>query len=164
MSASAVGLADPALDPARFTAAQASTNVGGSLPVLSAPVDTLRQGPGANLKHAGVDTHPVQAAECRSAEMAQREDAVAKTALYGTALGAKAGLDKQILGRVQRLPGGATPSAMLGLQALNGELDELPMGDFFGGDFAVSERAPQHTVHEQMEMQLGMTRKGGLPL
>ena len=34
-----------------------------ALPFLQAPVDTLREGAGVNLKHAGLDTHEVQVRE-----------------------------------------------------------------------------------------------------
>ena len=109
-----------------------------------------------------IDSPRPKALERRGAQMAARERQLSLRALYGSALPAKAALDAQILGRFQRLPGGATPSAMLGMQAVSGELDDCGLAEHFGGDFAVKEMG-SGDLHGQMETQLRM-RKDGRPL
>eukprot|EP00890_Picochlorum_soloecismus_P005008 jgi/Picsp_1/5508/NSC_02867-R1_protein len=74
--------------------------------------------------------------------------------VYGTALVARASIEKQVLGRVHRLPG--LPSSKLGLESLTGELDEFSPESYIPSlDERLDVMCDQHL---QMEQKMGLNK------
>ena len=112
-----------------------------SLPFLSTPHDTLRQGLPA-LKADSQLVHPIAAVQAGvrlsaltphsslTSDVPQgprtHSTAEMQANLYGSAFPARRELQRQILSRVRRLPGSGLPSARLGLEVMTGALHLSP--------------------------------------
>ncbi|KAK9803565.1 hypothetical protein WJX72_000608 [[Myrmecia] bisecta] len=122
-----------------------------ALPMLSTPHDTFRQGL-STLKDETTVAHPVQSIQQNAAREQEQLRMQMMRNVYGSALPARLTIEKQILGRVQRLPG--IPSSQLGLESLTGALDDFAFESYLS-DPASSEMAPPD-LHSQMEARLKM--------
>lgn len=123
-----------------------------SLPFLTSPPDPLREGL-VTLKDGSRASHPVEviqtsqkAGEAARLEMLQN--------VYGSGLPARMQIEKQLLDRVERLPG--LPSSKLGLDSLTGNLDDFSFGSYLNLPEA-SEIAPTD-IHTVMEKRLGLNK------
>ena len=76
--------------------------------------------------------------------------------VYGTAFPARRAIERQILSRVQRLPGSGLPSARLGLDVLTGEVDDFSFESYLGFP-GEKEKPASGNIHTAMERQLGMS-------
>mmetsp|Transcript_5198 Transcript_5198/g.14915 ORF Transcript_5198/g.14915 Transcript_5198/m.14915 type:complete len:139 (+) Transcript_5198:235-651(+) len=122
---------------------------GSSLPVQQVPHDSLRQGLPA-LKDDAEVSHPVEAIQGNLGKQAEASRHAMLANLYGSALPARMQIEKQILGRVQRLPG--LPSSNVLLESLTGELDDFGVEAYVGNPSAPE--GPQADLHSQMEARL----------
>ncbi|MCL7031400.1 hypothetical protein MKW94_001790 [Papaver nudicaule] len=104
-----------------------------------------------------VGVHPLQST-FESTKMSQAE--MKKRALamtYGSAFPLKMDLDSRMLARFQRPPG-AVSSSMLGLEAVNGSLDDFGFEDFHClNDPQESETYRPADMHHGMEVRLGLS-------
>ncbi|KAL8161103.1 hypothetical protein V2J09_012592 [Rumex salicifolius] len=103
-----------------------------------------------------LEAHPFQSA-FKSAKDVQ--DEMKRTVLantYGSAFPLKMDLDRQILSRFQR-PAGPIPSSMLGLEAVNGSLDDIGFEDYLN-DPRDSESFRTPDMHHGMEVRLGLSK------
>lgn len=125
-----------------------------SIPFLTAPYDTLREGLGT-LKGDVLPTHPVEQIQEQHAKNATATKYQMLRDVYGAALPARMEIESQILSKFHRLPG--LPSSKLGLQSMTGALDEIDFESMLGHpdepDFALPD------LHSQMELQLGLNTK-----
>ncbi len=76
--------------------------------------------------------------------------------VYGSGLPARMSIERQILSRVERLPG--LTSSKLGLESLTGTLDDFGFESYLGLP-QDSEVAPPD-MHSVMETRLGMNKGG----
>mmetsp|Transcript_16633 Transcript_16633/g.28062 ORF Transcript_16633/g.28062 Transcript_16633/m.28062 type:complete len:139 (-) Transcript_16633:515-931(-) len=124
------------------------------LPFLSEPADTLRNGVGS-LKQNALTVHPVEAIVKRGPQNERDLRRNMNDNIYGSAMGIREDLDRQILGRIQRLPG--LPSARIGLESLTGKLDQFEFESYLGLS-ENSEVAPCADLHAVMDARLGFTK------
>ncbi|KAL4427990.1 hypothetical protein ABPG75_002079 [Micractinium tetrahymenae] len=122
-----------------------------SLPFQVQPHDALRQGL-VTLKDGAAAAHPVETIQKMAGPAAEAARYDMLRNLYGTALPARMQIERQILDRVERLPG--LPSSKLGLEALTGGLEDFGFECYLGLP-ADSEAAPPD-LHSQMEQRLGL--------
>lgn len=125
-----------------------------ALPMRSEPHDDLRYGL-STLKEEAAVSHPVEALERTRPKEAWDSREKMLRSVYGSALPARLQIERQILGRVQRLPG--IPSARLGLESLSGELDDFHLTSFIGAND--ESEIPQPNLHGIMEARLGMVAR-----
>jgi proteasome maturation protein len=132
------------------------------LPFQAAPHDALRQGL-CNLREDVLPRHPVDVIQEAARGAAPSAGAAPSGApaskaqmlrqLYGAAVPARLQIEQQILGRFERLPGGA-PSSRLGAEALSGALEEFGYESYLGLPQDSETAAPD--MHSQMEARLGL--------
>lgn len=125
-----------------------------SLPRLTTPHDSFRHGLGT-LKDDIGSTHVVEAIQKNHPKQQEQTRLEMMRSVYGTALPARMALDRQILSRVQRLPG--LESSRLGLDAMSGRLDEFDFDSYLNRP-ADSEDIPTD-MHSLMEAQLKLPTK-----
>lgn len=125
-----------------------------SLPFQVQPHDALRLGL-SSLKEDAKIKHPVEAIQRTHVSQAAATQAQAQRDLYGLAFPAKNAIERQILGRFQRLPG--LTSSRLGLESLTGALDEFSFESYVGLP-EWDTRAPVD-LHSQMEAKLNLGTK-----
>lgn len=123
-----------------------------SLPFLAKPRDPLRDGI-VTLKDEAKTAHPVEIIQDgrESSDIARLE--MLKN-VYGTALPARMQIEKQILNKIERLPG--LPSSKLGYDSLTGSLDDFSFDSYLSlpGD----SEAPAPDLHTVMEKRLGINK------
>ncbi|DBB14063.1 hypothetical protein WJX82_008902 [Trebouxia sp. C0006] len=125
-----------------------------SLPMLSVPHDSFRHGLGT-LKDDIGNTHVVEAIQRNHPRQQEQIRLEMMRNVYGSALPARMALEKQILGRVQRLPG--IESSRLGLDSLSGKLDEFEFDSYLN---TPNDREDIPTdMHSLMEAQLKLQTK-----
>lgn len=122
--------------------------------MLREPHDTMRLGL-SSLKEDVSTSHPVEAIQKQHAQQHGSGQDAALRNTYGGAFPARMALDRQILTRVQRLPG--LPSSHLGLESLTGDLDDFSFGSYLG-TMAEAE-AGKPDMHSIMEQKLKMGTK-----
>eukprot|EP00959_Pyramimonas_sp_CCMP1952_P006024 126229-Pyramimonas_sp.AAC.1 len=127
---------------------------GDELPFLSTPVDVLRNGVGS-LKQDALTVHPVEAILKQGPHNEREMRRKMNDNIYGSALSIREDLDRQILGRIQRLPG--LPSARIGLDSLTGDLDKFGFESYLGLP-QNSEAAPCNDLHAVMDARIGLTK------
>ncbi|XP_057955754.1 uncharacterized protein LOC131143447 [Malania oleifera] len=103
-----------------------------------------------------VGSHPLETAyqSTRKTQEEMKRKILANT--YGSAFPLKMDLDRQILSRFQRPPG-AIPSSMLGLEALDGNLEGFGFEDYLN-DPRESETLRPADTHHGMEVHLGLSK------
>ncbi|CAL1390734.1 unnamed protein product [Linum trigynum] len=103
-----------------------------------------------------VGSHPLDVAH--RSTIKNQEDMKRKVLAntYGSAFPLKMDLDRQILTRFQRPPG-PIPSSMLGLEAMNGSLDDFGFEDYLN-DPRESEVYRPQDMHHGMEVRLGISK------
>ncbi|KAL9261020.1 Cyclin-B1-2-like protein [Drosera capensis] len=103
-----------------------------------------------------LESHPLQSSY-ESVEM-RKEETKRKLlgSTYGSALGLKMDLDRQILSRFQRPPG-PIPSSMIGLEAFTGSLDHIGLEDYLN-DPRDSEVVRPVDMHHGMEVRLCLSK------
>eukprot|EP00753_Platysulcus_tardus_P008971 PLAT1735.1.p2 GENE.PLAT1735.1~~PLAT1735.1.p2 ORF type:complete len:127 (-),score=42.60 PLAT1735.1:71-451(-) len=124
-----------------------------SLPVRMAPPrDEMTAGP-SMLKFDTAVRHPVEEMQRSflTDELARERRNLMRVDGRGAVI--RAEMERRVLTQFQRLPG--LPSAMSGLDTLLGRDMELDAEDLYGDD-SVSPHAPKRTLHEQMELALGL--------
>eukprot|EP00232_Nephroselmis_pyriformis_P018505 CAMPEP_0182876886 /NCGR_PEP_ID=MMETSP0034_2-20130328/14407_1 /TAXON_ID=156128 /ORGANISM="Nephroselmis pyriformis, Strain CCMP717" /LENGTH=142 /DNA_ID=CAMNT_0025009697 /DNA_START=33 /DNA_END=461 /DNA_ORIENTATION=- len=122
------------------------------LPMLSVPHDNFRQGL-PTLKEEIHLAHPVEAIQKNFNKNQRQTRAQMMQNVYGTALPIKMEIESQILGRVSRLPG--LQSSRLGLEALDGTLDDFGFESYLGLPENREDRPLP--IHDVMEAKLGLT-------
>ncbi len=147
-----VGIDTPYAAPPCLAVGTIDMDVSTSLPFQERPHDSLRLGL-PSLKEDVKTAHPVQIIQETGRSSARSTKAQMLRDLYGVAVPAKMQIEEQILSKFQRLPG--LPSSRLGLESLNGALDEFGFESFLGMP-EESEIAPPD-LHSQMEQRLSMT-------
>lgn len=125
-----------------------------SLPMLSVPHDAFRHGLGT-LKDDIGNTHVVEAIQRNHPRQQEQIRLEMLRNVYGSALPARMALEKQILGRVQRLPG--IESSRLGLDSLSGKLDEFEFDSYL--NTPTDSEAVPIDMHSLMEAQLSLQTK-----
>lgn len=125
-----------------------------SLPMLTVPHDVFRHGLGT-LKDDIGQQHIVEAIQKNHPRQQEQIRQDTMRSVYGSALPAKMALERQILGRVQRLPG--IESSRLGLESLTGKLDEFDFDTYLNRP-TESEAIPTD-MHSLMEAQLNLQTK-----
>jgi proteasome maturation protein len=123
-----------------------------SLPLLSKPHDPLRGGL-ITLKDAAAAGHPVETIQKSLA--ANDPQTVMLQKVYGSALPARMHLERQLLNRVERLPG--LPSSKLGLESLTGSLDDFSFASYLNLPHECEIASPE--FHDVMERRLGINKK-----
>mmetsp|Transcript_28315 Transcript_28315/g.52136 ORF Transcript_28315/g.52136 Transcript_28315/m.52136 type:complete len:112 (-) Transcript_28315:170-505(-) len=91
--------------------------------------DTLRNGL-CSLKYDAAPKHPVEIIQMNSKNDQLNSRTQMLKDIYGAALPARMHLENQILSKFHRLPG--IPSSNLGLEVLNGDLDDFTFESFIG--------------------------------
>lgn len=124
------------------------------MPFLKAPHDALRDGL-TTLKDGVSSSHPVESIQKAHGLDGERSRLQMLQNVYGSALPARMHIEKQILSRVERLPG--LPSSRLGLESLTGELDDFSFDSYLNlpGESEVSAT----DLHSAMEKRLGLDTK-----
>lgn len=103
-----------------------------------------------------LEAHPLESAyqSAKDNQADMNKKILANT--YGSAFPLKMDLDRQILSRFQRPPG-PIPSSMLGLEAVDGSLDNIGFEDYLN-DPRDSENARPQDMHHGMEVRLGLSK------
>ncbi|CAI9763330.1 unnamed protein product [Fraxinus pennsylvanica] len=122
--------------------------------------DPLRNGL-HGVKSDIIGSHPLQSsyqsAKVRQEDM--KKKILANT--YGAAFPLKMELDCQIISKFQRPPG-AIPSSFLGLEAMNGTLEDFGFQDYLNDPRELESFRPVD-MHHGMEVRLGMSKGPACP-
>lgn len=127
---------------------------GTSLPFLSAPHDAIRKGL-VTLKDGAAAAHPVEVIQTTGRQAVERERLEMLKKVYGAALPARMAIERQMLSRVERLPG--LPSSCVALESLTGELDDFTPESYLS--LPTESEVPQPDLHSCMEQRLGLQTK-----
>jgi proteasome maturation protein len=99
----------------------------------------------------GFETRDLLTQRANGSEYRKKLEMMAQA--HGAAVPAKLDLERQILSRVERLPGGSTPSKRLGLQIMTGDIDRFGFEDYLNME-TMSSEAPRLDTHTIMEDKL----------
>lgn len=127
-----------------------------SIPFLTEPRDPMRQGLTTLRDQAYDKAHPLAvSSEADSAHGNSNCKTEMLQGVYGSALPARMSIERQILGKFERLPG--LPSSKLGLESMNGTLDEFSFSSYL--NLPNESEVAVQDMHNELEHRYGILKK-----